>query len=244
VLPAKKPESQPAAISPLREVTRKAAQRVATMDSYMMRVRRREVVSNQQRPEELMLCKFRKEPWSVYFKWIGPEAKGREVVYSKGRYDNQIHTLTAAGDILFVPAGKHIKVSPDSVLVRSKTRHPITEAGLASTVERFARMVDAFEKGDNSQGTLKHLGQLKRPEFEGNLEAILQVVPPRVDPNMPRGGQRHWFFDTTLHLPVLIIAHDDTGREVEYYLHDRFLLNVRLDEDDFDPAKLWKTSSP
>jgi hypothetical protein len=235
--------SKPAAASPLREIAAKSAQRYATMDTYIMRLRRREHVGNQKRPEEILLCKFRKEPWSVYFKWLGPEAKNREVVYVKGRYENVIHTLTAAGDILFVPAGKHIKVAPDSVLVKSKSRYPITEAGVGTLIERFGRMVEAAEKGDQREGAVKYMGQIKRPEFDNNLETVLQVLPPRTDSTLPRGGQRYWFFDTTLFLPVLIITQDDTGREVEYYCHDRFLLNVKLDEDDFNPDRLWKNPS-
>src|SRR5207302_5408253 len=116
-------------IAPLRELYHKAALKHASMDSYTLRLRRREVVGNQSRPEELMLFKWRKEPWSVYFKWLGTEGKGREVVFVKGRYDNLLHTLTAAGDVPLLPAGKRFKVSPDGFLVKSKSRYPITEAG-------------------------------------------------------------------------------------------------------------------
>ena len=57
------------------------------------------------RPEELMHFKFRKQPWSVYFKWLGPEGRGREAIYVQGKYDNKLHTLLAAGDMPFTPAG-------------------------------------------------------------------------------------------------------------------------------------------
>ncbi len=137
--------SQPAeassSLAPMRELYQKAAQKHAGMDSYTLRLRRREVVGNQSRPEEVLLFKFRKEPWSVYFKWLGNEGKGREVVYVKGRYDNALHTLTAAGDIPLLPAGRHIKVAPEGVLVKSKSRYPITEAGLGGLIERFGRLV-------------------------------------------------------------------------------------------------------
>jgi hypothetical protein len=32
---------------------------------------------------------------------------------------------------------------------------------------------------------------------------------------------------------------DATGREVDYYCFDRFQFDVRLDDDDFNPDKLW-----
>jgi Protein of unknown function (DUF1571) len=230
----------PAASNPLREVYERAARQYAAMDSYMMRLRRREVVNGQNRPEELMLAKFRREPWSVYFKWIGEEAKGREVVFVKGRYKDHIHTLTATGDIPLLPAGQRFEVSPESMLVRSKTRYGITDAGLESIIRRYGKIVEKVEKGDGRQGSLRYLGKLKRPEFENWVEGVLQTVPPQCDPLLAKGGQRWWFFDMTNHLPVLLIAQDETGREVEYYCHDHIQFPVRLDDDDFNPDKLWK----
>jgi len=227
-------------LAPLRDLYQKAADKHATLDSYTLRLRRREVVGSQNRPEELLLFKWRKEPWSVYLKWLGTEGKGREVVYVKGRYDNALHTLTAAGDIPLLPAGRRFKLSPDGMLVKSKSRYPITEAGLGGLIERFGRLVDALEKGDSREGTAKYLGQLKRPEFENKVEAVLQTIPPRSDPHLPRGGQRLWFFDPVLHLPMLLITQDETGREVEYYCHDRFMFPVNLTDDDFNPDVLWK----
>src|SRR5262249_35829980 len=151
-------------------------------------------------PEEVLLFKFRKEPWSVYFKWIGEEGKNREVVYVKGRHGNQIHTLTAAGDIPALPlAGKHWKLAPDSALVRSASRHAITEAGVGSRSERFGALVDADEPGDRRGGTLRYLGVLKRTETEQPLEAVRQTIPPGAEPDLPAGGQRLWYFDLTLH---------------------------------------------
>src|SRR6516162_7845419 len=113
--PGKPPVTQVRAVgesaaNPLRALHDHAAQRYQTMDTYIMRLKRREVVGGKARPEELILVKFRQEPWSVYFKWIGPEAKGREVVHVKGQYDNRIHSLVAAGDVLLMHAGQRFSI--------------------------------------------------------------------------------------------------------------------------------------
>lgn len=229
--------------SPLRDLHDRAVKRYATMDTYIMRLKRREVVNGSLRPEEIMACKIRKAPFSVHFKWLGEEGKGREVVYVQGKYGNLIHSLTATGDVLFLPGGKRFKVAPDSFLVKAKSRYPITEAGLGPLIDRFGRLVAAVEKGDRSEGAAKHLGELKRPEFENKVIGVQQTLPVKSDPNLPRGGERLWFFDAALGLPVLIITHDETGREVEYYCHDRFLIPANLSDDDFDPDLLWKAPS-
>jgi len=41
------------------------------MDSYIARLTRREQVNGKKQPEEIILFKFRQQPWSVYFKWLG-----------------------------------------------------------------------------------------------------------------------------------------------------------------------------
>ena len=226
-------------MSPLGEMYRRAAERYATFDSYIARVRRREQVNGKDRAEELLVFKFRKEPWSVYFKFLGPEGKGREVTYVKGQYGNMIHTLLAAGDVPLMPAGKRMALAPDSIFVRSASRHTITEAGIGSIIERFGRLVSTAERGDTTYGTVKYLGRLKRPEYEAPLETAEQTIPPGLDPNLPRGGKRLLMFDPASGLPVLVSTTDETGHEVEYYCYDRLEYPVRLDDNDFNPDRLW-----
>ncbi|PWT83546.1 MAG: hypothetical protein C5B58_06360, partial [Acidobacteria bacterium] len=225
----------------MRELYQRAAEKHAAMDSYVLRLRRREVVGTQSRPEEILLMKWRRQPWSIYLKWQGTEGKGREVIYVKGRYEDKLHTLTAAGDIPLMPAGKRLSLAPDGPLVRSKSRYPITEAGLGSLIERYGRLIEAVEKGDMRQGTVKYLGLVKRDDYDKQLDGVLQTIPPASDPHLPRGGARLWFFDPTLNLPMLLITKDETNREVEYYCHDRFMYPVNLTDDDFNPDVLWKT---
>ncbi len=228
-------------LSHLRLLHRQAVARHLTMDSYTLRLRRREAISNgQSGPEEIILMKFRQKPWSIAFKWLGDQAQGREVLYVKGQKENVIHIRTAAGDIPFFPAGRHMKFSPDSILVKARSRYPITESGIDGAIGRFGRLVDAVAQGDTKEGMARYLGTLKRPEFEGNLEVVVQTIPAGVDPLLPRGGQRQWFFDHTWNLPLLIVTLDDAGREVDYSCHDRLEFPVGLDDDDFNPEKLWQ----
>jgi uncharacterized protein DUF1571 len=227
------------ALAKMRNLHRQAFQRVLTMDSYAMRLKRREVVNGKKKSEEIILVKFRKEPYSVYLKWVGTEGNQREAVFVKGRYDNKIHTKLAAGDVFLMPAGTRFSLAPDNPLVLANSRHPITEGGLAHLVDQFGTLLDALEKGDTRLGTVKYLGLLKRPEVETTVEGILQILPPGGDPLLPKGGQRLWFFDINQYLPVLIITKDDAGQEVEFYCHDQIDYPIALDDDAFNPDKVW-----
>ena len=146
-LPAKE---QPDNLTSLRELYRRAVQRYATLDTYAMRLKRREVIGAKQRPEEIMMCLFRKEPWSVYFKWVGEEGKGREVIYVKNQHDNMIHTLAGRRrSSLHGRPGSRFKVAPDSFLVRAKSRYPDHRCRPGTLIERFGKLVQALEKGDD-----------------------------------------------------------------------------------------------
>jgi hypothetical protein len=221
----------------LRALYHQAAEQYATMDSYIARMRRREQVNGRDKPEELLLFKFRKQPYSVYFKWLGPESAGREVIYVQGQQGSLIHTLLAAGDMPFAPAGRRMDLPPDNIFVRSASRHAITEAGIGNLVESFGKLVATQDRGRS--GSLKYLGRQRRPEFSTDLEVVEQVVMPGTEQQLPAGGRRWWMFDPASHLPILIITQDAGGHEVEYYCYDRLQFPVHLDNDDFNPDKLW-----
>jgi hypothetical protein len=226
-------------IAQLSELARTAIQEYSKIDSYVARMRRREQVNGRDKPEELLLFKFRKEPFSVYFKWLGNEARGREVVFVKGRYEGKLHTLLAAGDIPLMPAGKRMALFPDSTLVRSSSRHSIEEAGIGQLVAKFNYAVETEARSPQRQSSLTFLGPMHRPEMENDGIGVMQSIPAGAEPQMPKGGKRLWVFDRLSRLPVLLVTQDAAGHEVEYYFYDRVEYPVRLDDDDFNPDKLW-----
>jgi hypothetical protein len=240
-VPAARPTPPPVTqVSALRTLYRFAAERFAATPGYIARLRRREVVDGKERPEELILFKYRKDPSSIYMRWLGNEAKGRELLYVKGQYDDMLHILPGSGETgLFHLTSRSVERHPDGPRGLGKERCPVAELGVGPWIERFGRLLDAYERGDPKAGTLKYLGSLKRPEAEAAVEGVMHTIPPGVEINLPKGGQRLWFFDSTLHFPVLVITHDAQGQEVEYYCFDRFLFPPgRFSDADFNPANL------
>jgi hypothetical protein len=227
-----------------RQLLQRAAERCATLDSYIVRLTRRESLKGKPGPEEIIAFSFRKQPFSVHFKWLGKTAEGREVVYVKDRFDNKIHTKVAAGDSLLLPAGARLSLAPDNPLVRAASRPPITDAGICHCVQSLIALLDAQERGDRRQGTLTVLAPQQRPEYPQPVETLERLIPPAVEPELPRGGRRLIYFDPDWHLPMLVITYDDKGKEVEYYRYDRLITPVPLDDDDFNPDKLWPRQPP
>jgi hypothetical protein len=241
--PRTPPQAPAATVNPqdqLRQLARQAAECYASLSCYQARLIRQEEVNGTDKPREEMLFKFRKQPFSVYFKWIGTVGQGREVVYVNGQHEGKIHTLLADGDMLGMRGGGRFAVAPDSMLVRNKTRHPITEAGIGSLVDHFGHLVDAAGQGDPRANVLTYLGPQSRPEFSTPLEAVQQRVAPGAESQLPHGGRRWWFFAADNHLPVLVIAHDEKDHQVEYYCYDALQVPpAPFTDDDFNPDRLW-----
>jgi hypothetical protein len=95
------------------------------------------------------------------------------------------------------------------------------------------------EKGDRKHGSLQLIGPIRRAEFDSPVVGLEHQIPEGAEPSLPRGGKRTYFFHPDNSLPMLIIAHNERGQEVEYYRYDRLQPSVKLDDADFDPDKLW-----
>src|SRR5579871_590577 len=142
--------------SALKRLARRAADQEKTLNNYVCRIRRREQVNGKDQPEEIILLKYCRAPLSIHCKWLGDEAKGREIIYVQGRRDNRVSVLTGKGDML--GAGKRLTFPLESPVVRSKSRYPLTEAGVGSAAVRFAALAEAIEHGQTNAGLLRYLG--------------------------------------------------------------------------------------
>lgn len=223
---------------PARKLFVEAREAYSKLPSYIARLRRREFASGKQRAEEIIQIRFRESPWSVHFKWLGEEGRGREIVYVQGQYENKLHILTANNDIPLVAGGKRMSFALDSPLVKSASRYPITDAGIGKMIERYGKLLDTAAQ-PNSGTSVKSLGQVQRPEYPTPLDGVECTLPPGFAPEVPQGGKRLYFFDPTSHLPVVSITLDTAGTEVDFACFDRFQCDIRLDEQDFNPDKLW-----
>ena len=195
-------------------------------------------MNGKSQPEELLVFKFRKEPWSVYFKWIGPEGQGREVTYVKGQYNDQIHTLLAAGDMPFMAAGKRFRWRRTTCLSARGPAIPLPRpaSGPSSTssVTCWTQPSEAIPASGRSTISARKNAPNTTPPWKPS-----SAIPPGCEHELPHGGRRWLLFDPANGLPVLTITQDDSGSEVEYYCFDRLQFPVKLDDDDFNPDKLW-----
>ncbi len=223
---------------PLLAVYRRGYTWFQETDSFTCRMVRREVVSGKQHPEELMAFQYKKNPYSIHFKWLGQEGKGREVVYVEGKFDDKIQTRLAAGDIPFMPAGKRMSFAVDNPLVRSASRHSVREASFGFMLSTVGTMLALQKEGNSKLGSIQYVGKIRRPDLGGEVEMVECKLAPGAEHTLPEGGRRLYAFDPVVGHPVLVQTFDSHGQEVEYYRYDRFFFKG-LEDSDFDPETLW-----
>jgi hypothetical protein len=225
----------------IRALVQQAQVRITNMDSYIVRFRRREVIHGRPMPEDLMMCSFRHQPFSVHMKSIGNGPhEGREAIYVAGKHQNLMQVRTGKGDVI---PGICLELDPHSSRATANSRRTIDEAGLNTLVQRMVGVVQRVEAGQ-TQETLTYLGPQQRPESRMPMEAFVQKLLPGQEKLLPQGGKRTFYFNTDpqsaeCHLPVLVITQDAGGQEVEYYHYDRLNANLGLTDRDFDPGVLW-----
>ncbi|MCS6976349.1 MAG: DUF1571 domain-containing protein [Gemmatales bacterium] len=230
-----------AELAKLRELHDLAARRYAEIEDYICRFRRREFIHGRQEPEDLLEFRYRKQPESMYFKWIGGTLVGREMVFVRGKYDDRLQIRTGSGDPI---SGFRLSLDPHSARATANSRRTVDEAGVGNLIEQFGRLLNEHEKANGHGGQLRHLGPVERPESDAAMECVEQTISPRTEKHLPRGGRRFWFFNQDprtreYQLPMLIVTEDETGREVEYYCFDRMNTNVGLSLEEFDPERIW-----
>jgi hypothetical protein len=220
----------------------RALQRFASIHTYIVRFKRRETIGQRALPEDNLLMKFRKEPFSIYLKSLeGSPTSGREMIYVRGQFNNQLQIKAGKYDIM---PGMRLEMDLNSPRATMNSRRTLDEAGFGNMIARFGIALAEMDSGTRPPNSLRYLGPQSRPETRQRLEGAAQVVPPGFEKHLPHGGRRYWFFSAEptaaeYGLPMLIITLDETGREVEYYFSDRLCVNVNLGDRDFDPDYLW-----
>ena len=158
----------------------------------------------------------------------GKEA-GREVIFSPVYTNGMIQIRMPKG---LIP---RISMSPESPLVRSKSRHPISEAGADSVVDRLRSTLDLHKENRPDAGQLE-------------VTTVVEPVVGQVDriKHVTSTGET-WVvdMDSSTGLPLTIHATDPNGQLLEHYEFRKYELNRPdlMTADAFDPNARWGQAS-
>jgi hypothetical protein len=215
---------------PLRLIA-EAQQAYMTVYSYECVLISQERVNGKLQPQKVMQMTFRKNPFSVYMKWLAPkEDLGQEVCFVEGRNQNAMKVLPAG---LFKGMGwKTIQINDPMVMQHS--RHTIMEAGFGNWIDRFGKSWAAERITGKTQ--------VQTAEYEYNKRRCIRVETIHTARDRLSYCYRTViYFDVEKHLPVRLECYDwprqggpPEGELLECFSYINLNFNIPIQEALFD----------
>ena len=148
-------------------------------------------------PEKVMQMTFRKNPLSVYMKWLAPkEDVGQEVCYVAGRNQNKMRVLSPKAKWL-----GWLSIDVNDPQVMQHSRHKITEAGFGNWLERYAVSWTA----ERTMGKT----QVQVAEYDYNKRRCTRVETIHTVRERTFYCYRNvLYFDNETHLPIRMECYD------------------------------------
>jgi hypothetical protein len=150
-------------------------------------------------PEQVIQLSFRKEPFSVYMKWLAPKADaGQEVCYVTGKNQNKLKALAASG---FGRGIGWLSFPIDDPKVTAHSRHKITETG-------FGNLIDRCEKCWSDERQMNK-NRVQIAEYEYNQRRCMRVETTHTDRDLRFYCYRSViYFDKVSKLPIRMECYD------------------------------------
>ena len=176
-------------------------------------------------PEETMLLKCRKKPFSLYMKWIEEPYKGSELLYVSGWNGGRIRAHRG-GVLSFIIHN----LNPKDPKLMANELHPVTSTGIGYLLEGVAlNMRKAMNVGDL---TFSEKGKEK---VYGRNTRSLEVNFPKEKVKTYDGWRFVINQDVETKILVRIKIYDQDDQLIEYYGYENINLNAPLTNADFDP---------
>lgn len=190
----------------------------ARVNDYAARFRRHEMVGGALRPAEEALLKFQR-PDRMYLRWLTGPARGREILFVKGRDDDRMLVREPGSVTKFFT----IVMAPDHPRVLQESRHPVTDLGIGRLIELI----------------LEHAADARLLEREaprnGGRERRIEMVWPHDRGERSLYSRMAVTIDTGSGLPVEVAMYDWGDRSVGEYAYRDLRVNPGFAAMDFDP---------
>jgi hypothetical protein len=209
-----------------------ARTRLDAIGTYQVRLTRQERVGGELQPTEDVLLSIRRQPKAVRLEWTDGPHKGREVLYSATENRGLMHVKMAESLVPVPP----LALAPDSPLALRTSRHPITEAGFDTILDRLESALTLSRRKDPGAGVVTDAGAETPEELGRPCRKLVQENPD--------GETWVVYLDAETRLPALVQATAADGELLEKYLFRD--LKTDLPElasaDAFDPNRRWGRS--
>ncbi len=175
------------------------------------------------REPELIACKFRREPFSIYMKWLDPDIKYGESTYVAGREDNKVRFVPRHG--LFGLPPSITRIGLRTPVIWGESRYPLTDFGLERMMERTFASIE--RAGDD--WTILYQGLTKLSETDRVAHYLRLEFPP----SQHKTPIQELFVDIETDLPVCTRILYHSGKLEAAYVWADVNTDVTFTEEDF-----------
>jgi hypothetical protein len=224
-------QTQPkSAIALAIETARDSRDAIRKMPAYTCTFSKQEQLKKGPPTRQTMALKFRREPFSVYLKYVDPNA-GREVIYVEGRNNGKLHVHEASGLASLIGT---ITLMPTCNEAMKDNKYPLTMIGMEKMLDGF--IVEWEEAQKHSDTRVQHYPLAKIGETPCLMYEVTH--PQQREPFKFHIGRV--YFDKKTLLPIRAEHHAfpaKSGAEpqlVEEYSYIDVKPEASLAESDFD----------
>jgi hypothetical protein len=216
-------------LNPALETVRASRDAIRKIPGYTCTFTKQEQLKKGPPLRQVMILKFRREPFSVYLKYVEPHP-GREVIYVDGRNKGKLQVHEPSGLASFVGT---LSLSPTSSEAMKENRYPVTMIGMEKVLDTAV--------GDMEQG-------LKYPDVKvdlypqakvGNIECTMfEIFYPQREAF--KIHKARLYFDKKTQLPIRVEQYgvpSKAGGEpplLEEYTYSDLKIDAPLSDADFD----------
>ncbi len=193
--------------------------------SYTAIFHKQQRVAGKLEPEETILLKCRKTPFSLYMKWIRRPYEGSELLYVKGWNEDRVKAHRG-GLLRFITRD----LDPSHPGLMADNLRPVTSTGIGFLLETVATNIRKASK----RGELTFSARGEELVY-GRKTQVLEMIFPKARAG-DYDGYRHVINqDVESKILVRIRVYDRDDQLVENYGYENLYLNAPLGDAAFDP---------
>ncbi|MGQ0634791.1 MAG: DUF1571 domain-containing protein [Planctomycetaceae bacterium] len=180
--------------------------------------------------KQVMQLKFRREPFSVYLKFIDPHP-GREVLFVEGQNKGKLLVHEASG---IVSLAGTISLSPTGDQALKESRYPITMIGMEKMLDALVEQFEGEMTRQESRLTVYPQAKVGAVECK-----MFEIARDKERPTV-RFQKTRLYIDKQSNLPIRIEQYGfparagDEGALLEEYVYTDVKTDVTLSDIDFD----------
>ncbi|MEM6980821.1 MAG: DUF1571 domain-containing protein [Planctomycetota bacterium] len=248
-------------LKPILAIATKNAEHIAaTVNDYSCRLVKRERIDGELQEYQFMMIQMRRaqtepepKPMAVFVRYLAPALlRDRRLLFIDGENDNKVLVRKGGRSLDYL----QLQIDPNGIMARRESRYPINEIGFDQIIKRLIELIrEDIQADPNGDNTVVEV--FKDAKIKNRICTHYRVTHPRPSDELTY-YQASLYLDDEQRVPVRVRVIDwpqnfdpDASSDekqpavlLEEYTYIDLKLNVGLDDDTFDPARLVDPDDP